>query len=270
MNRLLFKRRGAGFGTIAVIGAMVMLSIGPAARADVLFGESEGYAVDIDFDVTVLSTQLDKAVPSSGTGGSPYNESNFLGNVITTGAVEVLSETGNSTATSDVDGLPGTRTVTASGDLTFVSVESYLSIVTGYADLVRAEATVAGDFGAFTRTGVTTLTGLAINVNGTDLVIPVSPGPNFVLFDFAGLTIVLNEQIQSGNGINDAGIAVNAIHVFADNVAGFANGELIFGHANAYAAGIAASAVIPEPTSAGLVLMGVGMMVLRRKRREAF
>src|SRR4029453_5441777 len=70
-----------------------------------------------------------------------------------------------------------------------------------------------------------------------DLALPEHPEPNTVLLDHLGMRVVLNEQIRSGDGTGDAGIEVNAIHIYLDDVLvsglGALRGEVIIGHAEA-------------------------------------
>jgi len=93
------------------------------------------------------------------------------------------------------------------------------------------------------------------------------------------IKIVLNEQIVTGDGITSRGIEVNALHVTFNSVGAeffnalglnfddtnLATGEIIVANSEAF---LACNA-IPEPSTAGLALAGMGVLGLRRRRVRA-
>ena len=117
-----------------------------------------------------------------------------------------------------------------------------------------------------------TVTGLAlggITINGSAY---AHAAPNTVLLNLAGLEIILNQQIPSGDGISSAGMETNAIVVEFTNFAlgaGLLNGDIIVAHS---AANITGAPVIgtPEPSTWALMLIGfggIGATVRGRSRR---
>ena len=97
------------------------------------------------------------------------------------------------------------------------------------ADTITATASAGGSCETgLTATGDTVLenataSGQLATVAGVSGAISASPAPNTVLLDVdlgpAGrLTVILNEQIATGDGATSAGITVNAIHVIADGL----------------------------------------------------
>lgn len=136
----------------------------------------------------------------------------------------------------------------------------------------------ASSNGGLSATGSTTIEGLtfggtalsSIVLNGSAF---VNPAPNTVLINVGGLSIVLNEQIQSGDGVSGIGITTNAIHA---SLSGFplgtnlANGDLILGHSQAFAT-VGTVGAVPEPATWAMMLVGFGAagFSLRRRRAQA-
>ena len=115
-----------------------------------------------------------------------------------------------------------------------------------------------------------TLTGSAFTpefLAAFDASLFLSPDPNTILFSLGGLTIILNEQLFSGDSIT-----TNAIHVMFDDFAvgtGLKSGDLIFASTTASFPGAAAGAV-PEPSTWAMMLLGFGVAgtAIRRSRRK--
>lgn len=77
------------------------------------------------------------------------------------------------------------------------------------------------------------LPGLAVALQGTPLAnIPVNPSPNTELSLSNVLTLKLNEQTVSGDGISSRGVATNALHLSV-NVVGLITADVILSHAEA-------------------------------------
>ena len=88
-----------------------------------------------------------------------------------------------------------------------------------------------------------------------------------------GITIIANEQTFSGNGIDNAALEVNALHIIFDDVpavigltAGLLDGDIIISHSEASLTAERSTAV-PEPSSMLILASGIGVIFgLRRKR----
>lgn len=75
--------------------------------------------------------------------------------------------------------------------------------------------------------------GVALSVTGNPLLnIPTNPAPNTTL-DLLGLaTLVLNERNVSGDGVNERGVSINAIHLTV-NVVNLITADVIVAHSEA-------------------------------------
>jgi hypothetical protein len=245
----------------------------PAAQATVISGSSSAFGESVSLtltpfigpDVVITSGPLPTV---SGNAPPPYNLTDSLlsasvGNVLTTGVLIV-------NASSNVDGLPGIRFAAADATVNDLSL-SILTALAVSATTIQSTAEVSGDFGALVRTGTTTIEG--ISVNGSP-VIDLTPAPNTVLLNALGITIILNEQTPSGNGIDNADLEVNALHIsFVDVPAilgttlGLLNGDIIISHSEAALIAEPNVVDVPEPGSLLLLAGGITLIFgLRRKR----
>ena len=128
-------------------------------------------------------------------------------------------------AYSNVNGLPGVRTAHADSNLTNLTLAPPIPVIsslfTRTLSSFNSSADVTGDYGSLTPTGSTTLSGFSLG----SALFPFSlitfgsgsPAPNTQLVPTAlsglGLSIVLNEQTVTGNGISFERIQVNAVHI---------------------------------------------------------
>lgn len=253
---------------LSAIVSIAFLCVSLHAEATVITGTSRAFGESVNLTITPLIgpvvSVLSGPIPTaSGTAPLPYNVTNTLlsanvAGLLTTGVLTAH-------ATSNVDGMPGIRT--ASADATVDNLSVLLGLIT--ATEIQSSATVSGDFGAFTAVGTNTLTGLS--VNGTPFLF-ASATPNFVFFTGLGLTVTLNEQILTGNGIDSLGLAVNAIDISFNNfvsASGILNGNIIISHSEASLTGRADEQDVPEPATLLLFASGmIGLMVLKRRSQK--
>jgi hypothetical protein len=187
-------------------------------------------------------------------------------------------------AASDVTGAnDGAHTTTADASVANVNAQVGVypsgppSLVSVTASAISSNAQVSGDYGSLTPTGDSTLANANLSVNGfnidlsaalaasasgsASLTIDANSSP--LLAGFTGsITVLLNEQIVTGDGVSSSGITVNAIHVifnaFSDNLGIISlNGDLIL--AQSQAAQAAAETPVPEPASLAIwSLLGLG------------
>jgi hypothetical protein len=251
----------------------------PAAEATVISGSSSAFGESVSLTLTPL-IGLDVVVTSgpiptvSGNAPPPYNLTDSLlsvsiANVLSTGVLTV-------NASSDVDGLPGIRFAAADATVNDLSLSilTNLGVLGVSATTIQSTAEVSGDFGALVRTGTTTLEG--ISINGSPAV-DLTPAPNTVLLDFLGITIIANEQIITGDGISNAGLEVNALHISFLNVPailgstpGTLSGDIIISHSEAELTAEPNIVDVPEPGSLLILASGITLLFgLRRSRKRS-
>ena len=150
------------------------------------------------------------------------------------------------------------------------------------ADAIGSTTTVGANSGGLFATGNATFTNLALsgslfdalNLNANLL---FNPGPNTVVLALSGLTgisLILNEQIMTGNGTDTLGMTTNAVHLsFKDYLfeGKLLNGDVILGQSKALISGY--SPAVPEPGTWAMMIAGfalVGSAMRRRKTNVQF
>lgn len=120
-----------------------------------------------------------------------------------------------------------------------LQVTPLLPLVGLDADSIEATARITGVCGQLAAVGHTELVGARVGALGGGLLnLPVHPSPNFTVdlgvLGIAGVTLILNEQVQSGNGFSRS-ISVNALHldVSANALLASLAGDIVIGHAEA-------------------------------------
>lgn len=145
-----------------------------------------------------------------------------------------------------------------------------LTVLNVSADTIMSTSSVSA-VGGLSAFGSSTIEGLDIGslslaLGGLfiDSSLYVNPGANTVLVDLLGLRIVLNEQVHTGNGTTDIGIATNALRLtFDDFLLGgkLVSGDVIVGHSQASISGYTAPpAAVPEPASWAMLIAGFGLI----------
>ncbi|MEO5802469.1 MAG: PEP-CTERM sorting domain-containing protein [Verrucomicrobiota bacterium] len=225
------------------------------------------------------------------------------------GSISNSSGVLNVSASSTVNGGTGSRNAQASSSVANfnssvgltgrASLLNTVNFFTFNGLTLSSSASVSGDYNAFTTSGgsviidangagdgFTTFNILGVNFNvAVDSLGQVAPNTTLninsassALFsdslgtDLTGsLSIILNEQILTGDGITSRGLEVNALHVnFNDAGASFfnllgvkiddanlVNGGFIVGHSQA------ALVAVPEPSTVGLLALGGCLAFLR-------
>lgn len=260
--------RGLSLGITAIAMLAVVL---PAAHADVVSGNSKGYGIDVALTVLNIPLLTISELPmSSGSAPGPYNDSDQILSISESVPLIVSLGTGvlDTTASSDIDGGSGVRMADASAlvndlVLTLVPGVGVPALLNLTADTIGSDSTVSGDFGAHSAVGNMVLENLLVSVSGTALSVPLNPAPNTVLWDAAGLRIVLNEQTSFTGGFG-ASMDTNAIHISLVDIAtvgGLVNGDIIISHSDA-----AMVSAVPEPATF-VALGSLSLLALLRRRR---
>jgi hypothetical protein len=274
-----------------------MLGVGMfslSASADLATsGSSDAYGLSVNLDLTLLpilggadvKALIGPEVPVSGTAPNTYNSTLTLaslnasgGTVLTGSLANALTGIITTDATSNVDGTAGSKSASGTAVVNNLSLGVLGGLVGGNsllgitATTITANSTVTGHFGALgvDPSSGATLTNLAISILGTSVTIPASITPNTTLnvnTILGGVSIILDEQIVSGNGTSGLMLTTNAIDIHFLNVGvsglGILNGQIVIDHTDAQ---LSASAV-PEPTSLALVFAGAGVLGLARVRK---
>lgn len=104
------------------------------------------------------------------------------------------------------------------------------------ADALAAHSQVTGHCGQLQAQGRATLTNAVLSVAGTNLPLPISPPPNTPIdvnaLGLAGVTLILNEQVITGDGVTERAISVNALrlNLSIDLALIDVSGSIVFGH----------------------------------------
>jgi hypothetical protein len=281
------------FSKIAVRNTLIAIATTATlgtAHAATTTGQSSAYS--IGSDIGLIATTLDTLPfgnPINFTGGvapNPYDRFNEIAS-ITLGPAPSLTpvfslSTGllRTTAASDLSSVNGgsSRFAKASStidDLGLGASQSLIFTMTDFfslaATVISSEAMVSGVEGNYMTSGGAKITSLTFD--SEFLTNPITLGTDYaantVLFDEIGIRLVVNEQISDCGPVT-CSMTVNAINLSFDNAAfgalGVLNGSLIIGNSFAQLS----AAPVPEASTYGMMLAGlglVGFMASRRGRR---
>jgi hypothetical protein len=250
----------------SVCMAWLGATLATPATALVIGGSSLAWGERVDLFAGLLVNLDSGPLPqAAGSAPGPYAASDDALS-IDLGSGTISSGTLVVNAASNVDGAPGARSASADATLESLGIGGALgALLTVSSSSVGSSAEVAGN-GALSASGSAVLEDLAISVLGVPLAIPANPAPNTVLFDAAGVLIVLNEQTLSGDGSSGLALVVNALRVEFTNAVlglGLLNGEIVISHSEA------ALAAVPEPSLALLALAAAGLLAALGRRAGA-
>lgn len=271
---------------IMLAGAGIIFAGSPALAQST---SSSAYALGVNETVAAplvpnVNVTIGPVVPVSGSAPPNYNVSGSLislnetSTLVGTPLVGIGQSLGTGLLLTNANGSPLSAEATATINNLSFGLTSHLTIIP--LSLLNLTATTiesysqANSIGGLDASGHTTIEGLSLGGSALgglvfDGSLFVNPNPNTVLLNLAGLSIILNEQIASGDGVTSTGIATNAVAIRFNNFAlgtGLANGAVILGHSEAFAR----LAAVPEPASWAMMLLGFGGVgyVIRRRRAQ--
>jgi hypothetical protein len=263
---------------LSIATILISTTLVDNVRAANISASSSGYGLDVH--ISALGLNLDAGPLPAGVSGvapAPYNVADSTLNVNVTGNIPLVvggaigADVITGTAQSDVDGLPGVRTASATGSVVGGDIGiNTLPILGGGLNLLGLDGTlsssaqVTGDFGALVATGNTTIESLGLTISGiaVDLsaFVGVNVAPNtsvnLAVLGIANATLILNEQIISPD---QSSIEVNALRLSVNLPAISAN--VVLGHSQA------AMIAVPEPANAVLGALGFAILGTVRRRR---
>lgn len=280
------SRQGVWRQQFSLILGISLLAVSGSGQATVIGGSSSSNAVGVGVNAAVpllgisanLSVNLIPA--SSGTAPTPYDVSNSvpslnagLGSIFGVGVGRI-----NADASSNIDGSDGPKSASASASILDIGLDiglGVLELVNLNLETVKSTATVSGDFGALVAAGETILEGAALSIAGVPIALVDIPAPNTVVdlsgLGLAGVSLLLNEQILTGDGVGSRGLAVNAIHLsfnaFVSKLVSL-TGDIIIAHAQAQITAMPNEAAAPIPEPGTLALLGSGFAILGWKSRR--
>ncbi len=167
----------------------------------------------------------------------------------------------------------GTSLIADAGTTFFTSVLGIDTLSFGLAaDAIGSTTTVGVNDGGLFAIGSSTITNFTLGgslLNGLNLNVGlfINPDPNTVVLNLAGLSLVLNEQIQSGNGIDALSMETNALHLSLKDFlydGKLLNGNIVLGHSQAAISGYAPS--VPEPATWAMLISGFAIVGLSMRR----
>jgi len=259
----------------------------------------------------LLQVNLGKLADAEGTAPAPYNNNDALtalhesaaGTVLTSITLDTVGTDDLITvnAQSDVNGGAGSRSSSAEAAVNnlvlSVALDTGLPLI-GSLDLLRIDAGsgtiesssgVSGDYGALSGSGGSIIENATVDllglIAGLDVTANAGTPANTQLSPLPGLiSILVNEQTSSGNGVDSMTFATNALHVdlltgvalsfdfgtqLLPNVLeiGTLTGEIIVSHSEA--ALTAEASGVPAPATLLLVSGGLLGLVRMRDRRSS-
>lgn len=252
------------FGVFSSVRVVSTLGIDVGPISSVSGSASPGF--DVDSSVVSLGTEVDLGVLTLVRAGLGINTGVLASSASANGTLPGDTTAGAAQASvNDVDlGL-------------FTSLFGVTTTTLGLtADTITSRSTVTRVGDTATLTGQSVFENLDLSLLGLldfSLGANAEVVPNFVAFDLLGLTITLNEQSITGNGLTERGIITNAFHLVFDNyiLGGRAlTGDLIIGQSRAsISIDPSVGGAVPEPGVWLQMIAGFGLVGLAVRRRRS-
>lgn len=273
----------------------IVLAVCAPLRGDVIEGSSSADFIEVGLELDLLplvgggievDANIGGLAPASGTAPPVYIVTNSVatisatsGNVLGVVTVaNVSAGTATSTASSTIDGLVGSRTTQATHaienlDLSIADLPLLVpDLISITADALTVTSAITGDFGALVTAGSLEVTNLRIFVSGLQVgatlngLIPANTGIDLSTL-LGGVSLMLNEQVTTGDVVNMAGLTTSAISLQLTDVGitgvGTLNGRMVVAPTQANV-----TAAVPEPSSCLLLgMIGLGFAYNQRRRR---
>jgi hypothetical protein len=265
------------------LGALLLLALGSAqhfASASIISATSNGYGLNVSANALGLNVSAGPLpIGASGTAPAPYNVPQTVLNVSVTNSIPLVvsgaigADAVNGSAMSNVDGLPGIRTTSASGgvvgadvDLVTVPILGPGVSLLGLDATLSSTAQITGEHGSLAATGNTTIENLGLSIGlinvplGAYVGVNVAPNTsvNLAALGILNASLILNEQIIAGD---NSSITVNAFHLSL-NIGNAAATSVILGHSQASVV----TSPVPEPST--LMIVGLGLATTMGWRRR--
>jgi len=234
-----------------LVSGLLLLAFASAGHARVITTGSSSYGESVNLTLTPfllpnVGISSDPFPVSSGVAPAPYNNPNSAASVSVVSGTVLNLGTGiiNTTANSDVDGTVGAKSTGATATVDDLGLSVFANLLGLSADVVQSSASINGNFGSLSAAGSADLTNAVLSTLGlVNVGLAANPAPNthvdvLGLLGLTGVSLILNEQTVTGNGVNSQSMAVNAIHLGFDNFlsgTNTLNGDIIISHSEAQA-----------------------------------
>ena len=210
--------------TLAVLLAFATLELTSMGRAASAAGDVAGQAYGAS--VKTATATLDESPLASLPAGGGMGDAEMAG-------VDVASTLTANALSSVTTGVIGENAASAQSVAGLSDVNVLNGLVTAKAVVAIASSASNGASASSSHAGSTIVD---LVVNGVSMGV-AEPAPNTVI-DVPGVgSVILNEQMPSGDGIQSSGLTVNMIHVvLKDALTGASTGDIVVGSAASIAA----------------------------------
>ncbi len=272
--------------TMIAMGTLLVMAL--PAQAAVTAGTASGLGLNVDVSALALVTLgvgplaqvavTSPAPDNQSAGVLSVSETVLLGSVVANNGVDnaIVGSALSDVTGVGISGLSEGSATTNNLGITVIPEVLFLTpaFLTLTSTTIGSTSTSSGQFGALGSVGTTVLENLSISVGGIVIAIAANPAPNTTLDlaasgvtdagILANLSIILNEQILTGDGSTSTGITTNALRISigALNFGGVSglNGDIIVGQSTS------TLTAIPEPTVPMALLLAPVALLFRRRR----
>lgn len=232
------------YGSILALGILTAVP----AHALVTDGDASAYALQAN----LFGSPLIGPIPNSTASGNESDSDSVVSLDTTFLDAGVL----NSSASSNVDGSPGSKTAESSSSIAYFDLDLLLNGLS--AEVLSSSSSVTGDYGSFNAVGSSSIVGLTgygifDPLNG----ISITGAPNQTLLSLAGIEVIANRQTSTCSA-TDCFMTTDALYV---DVIGITTLTLASSYAHL-------AAPIPEPETYAMMLAGLAGMVGSKRLRN--